>query len=186
MFGIGEIIGAGSQIIGGIINRDMQRETNYENTRLARDQMGFQQHMSNTAHQREVADLKAAGLNPTLSAGGDGSSSPSGASANLQAPQISFPNFFEAVRLAQSQQQVDNQTKITNAQLPKLGSEKELTDVKTRKEGKGLIRADVESKGADLLKKGIEWFENVLKRTPSKKPTLQQPPPAGTAEQWMN
>lgn len=72
-----------SAAISGGLNYIGQQSANEASQSNAREQMQFQERMSNTAHQREVADLRAAGLNPILSANA-GASTPSGAASQAQ------------------------------------------------------------------------------------------------------
>ena len=56
---------------------------NKANRHLSREQMSFQERMSNTAYQRQMADMRSAGLNPMYSANAGGASSPSGSTAQM-------------------------------------------------------------------------------------------------------
>lgn len=81
-FALGGPVGAaiGGSIGGGIsgsLGASSANQGNWDNARAAES---FSERMSSTAHQREVTDLKAAGLNPILSAN-SGSSTPNGAQA---------------------------------------------------------------------------------------------------------
>lgn len=78
----------------------------------------WQEYMSSTAHQREVEDLKKAGLNPILSAYGKGASTPPGGYATVENPLREWDsNVNSAKAVSISKQGMDNQTRLADADI---------------------------------------------------------------------
>lgn len=92
-----------SSLISGIAGLGGGLLGNYLNSREMRKQREWMEKMSNSAHQREVQDLRNAGLNPILSAtGGNGASTPQGQLIPMEDPIEKGINSALAIRQQES------------------------------------------------------------------------------------
>ena len=109
----GSLLGMAGSAIGGVFGYKGQKDTNVASAQQARQQMDFQERMSNTAVQRRMADLKAAGINPIL-AGSKEASSPAGQQAPVGNKAAAAIN--SAMNVAQlNSVELDNMIKIPMA-----------------------------------------------------------------------
>lgn len=114
-------------LVGGLIAGAGSVLQGIASYKSAQKQMKFQREMSNTAVQRQMADLRAAGINPILAAKYGGASTPSGASYSIPNIGADAVGGYQGVSTAKQMQaqtkNIETQTAITKRTLEYLEKE---------------------------------------------------------------
>ena len=135
---------AGATLLSG-------ERTNAANAREADENRDFQQYMSGTAYQRQMADMKSAGLNPLLASKIGGASTPPGGQATM---------FNSAKDASKSYAE----TKLLQGQLEKLQAEKGFSDAAAKTQAALEWKARADADLAHSTARSV--IQNVTERAP--------------------
>lgn len=114
----------GGDIYSAYSSAQSAKDANKANKDLSYEQMAFQERMSSTAHQRQVEDMRRAGLNPILSAN-SGASSPAGSMATMSpVPSVAAGSLNSAM----DQLRFNNEFKVARANARRAEAEAGLSE----------------------------------------------------------
>lgn len=178
------LIQGASTLLGGVIQ-------NTASAKQAQNQMDFQAEQTGSAHQREVKDLLAAGLNPILSGtGGGGASSGSGAfgpqtnalgdavssAASARSLNETIQNLRSQTAYTETQNEnayteQQNRNKLTEAELRNKQAQTRATSAEAALREQEYNRGHLYGRAFEAGNNVIDWFTNSGKKLMNLKPS---------------
>lgn len=153
----GALASSAASVYGAMLSAKAQQKTNTANLDAQDKANLLSVDLANTSHQREVQDLRAANLNPILSAGGSGASSPQLQAASVESPGQSFGNAAgnvgrELSRAMATSTNLDNRQRAANIESQGLANQNAAIDLELNSAQKEFDTQMIELKNDALNK----------------------------------